>query len=104
MNANPLACFAWKCPLTAEQLRLGTFSPHSAVMRPYGLHHAFTTELIAAGADIGAVAKLMGYSAPVMILNHYQYAMDAQRRNAIEHLPEIPYVRHMTKKMAIIKI
>ncbi|MDE6734476.1 MAG: site-specific integrase [Desulfovibrio sp.] len=58
-------------------------------IRPYDLRHAFATELIAAGADIGTVAKLMGHSSPTMILNHYQYVMDSQKRAAIEALPEI---------------
>ena len=61
-------------------------------IRPYDLRHAFATELIAAGADIGTVAKLMGHSSPAMILNHYQYVMDKQKRAAVEALPEISYV------------
>lgn len=61
-------------------------------IRPYDLRHAFATELIASGVDIGTVAKLMGHSSPVMILNHYQYVMDKQKREAIDALPDIPYV------------
>ncbi len=61
-------------------------------IRPYDLRHAFATELIAAGADIGTVAKLMGHSTPNMVLSHYQYVMDTQKRAAIERLPEIQYV------------
>lgn len=61
----------------------------SRKIRPYDLRHAFATELIAAGADVGTVAKLMGHSSPAMILNHYQYVMDSQKRAAIEALPEI---------------
>lgn len=75
-------------------------------IRPYDLRHAFATELIATGADIGTVAKLMGHSSPVMLLNHYQYVMDTQKRNAVEHLPEIPYVPKQCaqKNMAVTKI
>lgn len=61
-------------------------------IRPYDLRHAFATELIAAGADIGTVAKLMGHSSPTMILNHYQYVMDKQKRAAIESLPDFAHV------------
>lgn len=58
-------------------------------IRPYDLRHAFATNLIAGGVDIGTVAKLMGHSTPTMVLTHYQYVMDSQKRAAIEALPEI---------------
>lgn len=61
-------------------------------IRPYDLRHAFATDLIANGVDIGTVAKLMGHSSPTMILNHYQYVMDGQKRAAVEALPDIPHV------------
>lgn len=61
----------------------------SRKIRPYDLRHAFATELIAGGVDIGTVAKLMGHSSPTMILTHYQYVMDTQKRAAVEALPEI---------------
>ncbi|WP_299396024.1 site-specific integrase [uncultured Desulfovibrio sp.] len=61
-------------------------------IRPYDLRHAFATELIAGGVDIGTVAKLMGHSSPTMLLHHYQYVMDAQKRAAVEALPELHYV------------
>lgn len=61
-------------------------------IRPYDLRHAFATELIAAGADIGTVASLMGHSNPVMLLRHYQYVMDKQKKAAIDALPEIAHV------------
>ncbi|MBQ7738303.1 MAG: tyrosine-type recombinase/integrase [Desulfovibrionaceae bacterium] len=59
-------------------------------IRPYDLRHMFGTELVAAGADIGTVAKLMGHSSPTMLLNHYQYVMDKQKVRAIESLPDVP--------------
>ena len=61
-------------------------------IRPYDLRHAFATELIAGGVDIGTVAKLMGHSSPTMLLHHYQYVMDTQKRAAVEALPELNYV------------
>ena len=61
-------------------------------IRPYDLRHAFATEMIAGDVDIGTVAKLMGHSNPTMILNHYQYVMDGQKRAAVEKLPDIQYV------------
>ena len=58
-------------------------------IRPYDLRHAFATNAIAAGADIGTVAKLMGHSTPTMILNHYQYVMDSQKKAVVEALPDL---------------
>lgn len=62
-------------------------------IRPYDLRHAFATEAIAAGVDIGTVAKLMGHSTPTMLLTHYQYVMDGQKRAAVEALPDIHPMR-----------
>lgn len=56
---------------------------------PYYLRHAFATELIAVGSDIGTVAKSMGHNSPTMISNHYQYTMDGQKKVAVESLPDI---------------
>lgn len=58
-------------------------------IRPYDLRHAFGTEMVAAGVDIGTVAKLMGHSTPTMLLTHYQYVMDKQKKAAVEALPDI---------------
>lgn len=61
-------------------------------IRPYDLRHAFATEAIAAGADIGTVAKLMGHTDMNMILKHYQHVLSSQKRAAVEALPEPQYV------------
>ena len=58
-------------------------------MRPYDLRHAFATEAIAAGIDVGTVAQLMGHD-PKMLLDHYQHVADKQKRAAVEALPSIP--------------
>lgn len=56
-------------------------------IRPYELRHAFGTELVAAGVDIGTVAHLMGHSSPQMLLKHYLYVLDKSKVNAVEKLP-----------------
>lgn len=61
-------------------------------IRLYDLRHAFATEAIAAGADIGTVASLMGHANPNMILKHYQFVTDKQKLRAVEALPEPQYV------------
>lgn len=75
---------AWKSTLERAGI--------SRRIRPYDLRHAFATELIAAGADVGTVAKLMGHTSPTMVLAHYQYVMDKQKKAAIESLPDFAYV------------
>ena len=64
-------------------------------IRPYDLRHAFATEAIAAGVDVGTVAQLMGHD-PKMLLEYYQHVADKQKRAAVEALPDIP----MTKSLA----
>jgi integrase len=61
-------------------------------IRPYDLRHAFATEAIAAGVDVGTVAQLMGHD-PKMLLEHYQHVADKQKRAAVEALPDIKIMR-----------
>ena len=61
-------------------------------IRPYDLRHAFATEAIAAGADIGTVAKLMGHTSLTMILKHYQHVLNSQKVATMEAIPEPKYV------------
>lgn len=85
-NGRPLdrICRAW----TNTLCRAGI----TRRIRPYDLRHAFGTEMVAAGVDVGTVASLMGHSNPTMLLTHYQYVMDKQKRAAVEALPSISNV------------
>lgn len=85
-NGKPVGDFhqAWKRTLDRAGVR------HD--IRPYDLRHAFATEAIAAGVDVGTVASLMGHSSPTMIFNHYQFVLNKQKRAAVEALPGIEYV------------
>lgn len=58
-------------------------------IRPHDLRHAFSTEMIANGADIGTVAKLLGHSTQAMLLKHYQYVLDKQKKAAVKMLPSL---------------
>ena len=58
-------------------------------IRPYDLRHAFATDAIANGADMGTVAKLMGHADLDMVFRHYQHVATAQKRQAVESLPEL---------------
>jgi integrase len=62
-------------------------------IRPYDLRHAFATEAIAAGIDVGTTAQLMGHSSPSMLYAHYQHVSNKQKRGAVESLPDIPKLR-----------
>ncbi|MCL1915328.1 MAG: tyrosine-type recombinase/integrase [Desulfovibrionaceae bacterium] len=58
-------------------------------IRPYDLRHAFATEAIAAGADVGTVAQIMGND-PQTMLAHYQHVVDARKRAVVEAMPDLP--------------
>ena len=71
---------AWKEALQRAGIR--------RYLRPYDLRHSFATEAIAAGADYGTVAALMGHKSPMMVLKHYQHVKTRQKLMVIESLPE----------------
>ena len=62
-------------------------------IRPYDLRHAFATYALDAGADINAVADIMGHANVTMILKHYQHTKEAARRSTVESLPDFPKMR-----------
>lgn len=55
------------------------------------LRHGFATEAIAAGADYGTVAALMGHKSPMMVLKHYQHVKNAQKVAVMEQMPQIVF-------------
>lgn len=59
-------------------------------IRLYDLRHAFATDALAAGVDVGTVARLMGHTNTVMVLKHYQHVMTSQKKAAVEALPDVP--------------
>jgi integrase len=69
-------------------------------IRPYDLRHAFATEAIAAGVDVGTVARLMGHD-PKMLLDHYQHVADKQKRAAVEALPDIKITANHLRQIEI---
>ena len=56
-------------------------------LRPYDMRHYFVTEAIKAGADLKAVAEIVGHSSLAMILKHYQHVVSEQKRFAIDSIP-----------------
>lgn len=55
-------------------------------IRPYDLRHAFATNALRRGIDIGTVAKLMGHTDISMIAQYYQYVGDQDKLKALEKL------------------
>ncbi len=59
-------------------------------IRPYDLRHAFDHHLaLEAGADIGAVAGIVG-SSPETIRKHYQHVTERLRRATVGTIPSLP--------------
>lgn len=69
-------------------------------IRPYDLRHAFATEALAGGADIGTVAAIMGHADKTMILTTYQHVREEQKKQVVASLPELPICAqgHVPKK------
>lgn len=78
---RPVRCIktAWTTCLRAAGIK--------RAITPYSLRHLFATEAIAAGTDVGTVAKLMGHASPDMVLEHYQHVLTRQKKAAVESLP-----------------
>ncbi len=53
-------------------------------IRPYDLRHSFATGAIAAEADYGTVAALMGHKSPLMVLRHYQHVRNDQKKSVMK--------------------
>lgn len=64
-------------------------------IRPYDLRHGFATEAIAAGANYGVVAELMGHKSPMMILRHYQHVNNLQKKATVENLPKLNFSKEL---------
>ncbi|MBE6441556.1 MAG: hypothetical protein E7022_04375 [Desulfovibrio desulfuricans] len=56
------------------------------VAMPFLLRHAFASQLIANGCDVGTVARLLGHSSPQMVYQHYQHVSTVQKRAAVATL------------------
>ena len=47
------------------------------------MRHFFATEAIRAGADLTAVAEILGHANLTMIIKHYQHTIREQKRQAM---------------------
>ncbi len=55
-------------------------------LRPYSLRHKTISDMLSAGADVGAVAEIVGHSDPNMTLKVYQETNTAIKNKAIKGL------------------
>jgi len=83
-DGKPMKSIRWTWESALRKAGIGRH------IRPYDLRHAFATDAIAGGADVGTVAKLMGHANANMVLRHYQHVLTAQKQAAINALPELP--------------
>ena len=54
---------------------------------PYSLRHAMPTEALEHGADVKAVAEVMGHTDPTMLLRVYQHTRYRLRKKAVNAAP-----------------
>ena len=54
---------------------------------PYSLRHAMPTEALEHGADVKAVAEVMGHADPTMLLRVYQHTRYRLRKKAVNAAP-----------------
>ena len=57
-------------------------------IRPYDLRHAFATNGLRKGIDIGALARIMGHRDTTMILRKYQHVELSDKIDALEKMSE----------------
>ena len=54
---------------------------------PYSLRHAMPTEALEHGADVKAVAEVMGHADPTMLLRVYQHTRYRLKKKAVNAAP-----------------
>jgi len=65
-------------------------------IRPYDLRHNFITQALEAGADIKALAEVVG-SRPETIMRHYQHVTKKQHRKTVAKIPPLG-IQNIPKK------
>ena len=61
-------------------------------VRMYDLRHLFATTMLANGADLAAVSKLMGHSTVKMTADVYYHYLEGEKERAVELLPVLENV------------
>jgi len=81
-HGHKITCIqtSWKGALTRARI--------ARRLRPYGLRHYFVTTALEKGADIKAVAEIVG-SRPETIIKHYQHVTRKVHREAVAKIPAL---------------
>lgn len=58
-------------------------------VRMYDLRHLFATTMLANGADLAAVSKLMGHSTVKMTADVYYHYLEGEKERAVSKLPSL---------------
>jgi integrase len=58
-------------------------------VRMYDIRHLFASVMLAGGADLAAVSKLMGHSTTQMTANVYYELLEGEKRRAVSLLPSL---------------
>ncbi len=67
--------------------------------RMYDIRHLFASVMLAGGADLAAVSKLLGHSSTQMTANVYYELMKGEKEKAINLLPDISREKEKGKKI-----
>ncbi len=72
---------AWKNTLKSAKI--------TRRIRPYDVRHFFVTQALEKGADIKALAQVVG-SSPKTIMKHYQHVTQEVHRMTVATIPDLP--------------
>ena len=59
-------------------------------VRLYDFRHMFATLMLANGADLAAVSKLMGHASVKMTADTYYQYLEGEKERAVSLLPDLP--------------
>lgn len=79
-------------PLTTIRRSFNTACEKAGItvdVRMYDLRHLFATTMLANGADLAAVSKLMGHSTVKMTADVYYHYLEGEKEKAVGKLPSL---------------
>jgi len=68
-------------------------------VRMYDLRHLFASVMLAGGADLAAVSKILGHSSTKMTSDVYYHLLHGEKQRAVNLLPDLPNEKDDNKKI-----